>query len=97
MKFYHSTTTETAANILATGFRDATGTYLTRNLYTGVWLADQPLDENEGANGSEVFVIEIPEAVMLDYEWVEEGKPYREFLAPASLVNQYGPPALVVE
>jgi hypothetical protein len=29
------------------------------------------------------------------YEWVEEGKPYREFLIPTAVVNQYGPPRLL--
>ena len=28
-------------------------------------------------------------------EVVEERKPYREFLIPASVLNQYGPPRLV--
>ena len=27
--------------------------------------------------------------MVLDYEWVEEGKLYREFLVPAHLVNAY--------
>ena len=26
---------------------------------------------------------------VLEYEWVEDGKPYREFLVPARLVNTY--------
>jgi len=30
-------------------------------------------------------------------EWVEEGKPIREFLVPATLVNSYGPPEITEE
>jgi len=30
----------------------------------------------------------------LYYEWIEEGKPYREFLIPAEIVNRYGPPKI---
>jgi hypothetical protein len=39
--------------------------------------------------------IDIPESVIADYEWIEAGKPYREFLIPADVVNRYGPPHVV--
>ena len=38
-----------------------------------------------------------PDEVLAEYEWVEDGKPYREFLIPAEIVNRYGPPELVDE
>lgn len=85
---FHRTTSEAAMTILAEGFRDATGTYLTVNEYTGVWLSDQQLDENEGANGDTLLRVVIPDGDLSDYEWIEEGKPYREFLVPAALINQ---------
>ena len=34
---------------------------------------------------------------MKEFEWVEEGKGYREFLVPADIVNQYGRPRVVDE
>jgi hypothetical protein len=76
-----------AEQISEVGFRDATGNYLTSNQYTGVWVSDIALDINEGASGDGLFVVEIPEAVLTPYEWIEEGKPYREWLVPATLLN----------
>jgi len=84
---YHRTFA--AKQILAEGFRDAEGTYLTANVYRGVWVADSPLDINEGANGDRLLSIDIPELVIADFEWIEEMKPYREWLVPAELLNQY--------
>lgn len=84
---FHRTTQEAARAILSEGFRDATGSYLTANEYTGVWLSDQQLDENEGAIGDTVLRVVIPNGDLSDYEWIEEYKPYREFLVPAALIN----------
>jgi len=89
MRVYHRTSGEAAAAIKEAGFRDAEGTYLTRNVYRGVWFADQPLDINEGADGEVVFEVEVPEPALSEYEWIEEGKPYREFLVPAEVVNRW--------
>ncbi len=96
---YHRTTVKNANRILAHGFKDATGTYLTEQewsgvppqKFTGVWLSDQLLDINEGVPGDVVFVVtlDLSEAELDQYEWVEEGKPYREWLVPAELVNQH--------
>ena len=36
--------------------------------------------------------VDVPEEVMAEWEWVEEGKGHREFLVPAEIVNRYGPP-----
>ena len=80
---------------LALGFRDGRGTYLTSNEYTGVWLSNVPLDCNEGAAGDELLSLEIPDEVITKYEWIEEEKPYREFLVPAVVLNLYGPPRLL--
>jgi hypothetical protein len=67
---------------------------LTNETFTGVWFSDQPLDINEGAKEDCVLLIEIPEGVFAECEWVEEGKPYRESLIPAAIVNRYGPPKI---
>lgn len=87
MRLYH--TTDAAESILRDGFRDATDTYMTTNAYTGVWLADSPLDINEGAAGDVTLILDIPEHEVAPYEWVEEGKPHLEFLVPATVVNRY--------
>ena len=83
MRLYH--VTDASAEIEREGFRDAEGTYLTPNVYRGVWLADIQLDEW----GDSVFAIDIPEDEIVPYEWVEDGKPYREFLVPANTVNRF--------
>lgn len=93
MKLYHRTSATDA--ILKDGFKDATGSYGTNQLFSGVWLSDQPLDSNEGAWGDTLLTINMPEHEILEYEWIEEGKPYREFLIPAAIVNKYGPPTVV--
>jgi hypothetical protein len=87
MRLYH--TTPAAGAIRKEGFRDGTGTYLTKNVYTGVWLSDCILDINEGASGEDVLVLEIPEEIVKPYEWIQEMGTYREFLVPAEIVNQY--------
>ena len=90
MKVYHRTSA--ASGILAHGFRDGEGTYGTLDVYRGVWLSNLPLDSNEGAEGDIVLELDIPACVFRRYEWVEEGKGYRESLVPAAIVNRYGPP-----
>jgi len=81
---------EIARQILAEGFRNGRGTYMTDEEFEGVWVSDRPLDPNEGAFGNAVLEIEIslPRAVLDLYEWTEEGpKDYREWLLPAALLN----------
>jgi len=89
MLLYHRSSDADA--ILAEGFKNGTGFCLTDRVWSGVWLSDIPLDANEGAKGDTLLSVEIPEDDVLFYEWVEEGKPYREFLVPADLVNRYQP------
>src|ERR1035437_7645319 len=89
MRLYHATTPGVADLIMGSGFRDARGTYMTEHEHEGVWLSAEPLTINEGADGEEILAMEMPDDVVVPYEWVEEGKPYREFLVPAELVNGY--------
>lgn len=87
MKVYHRT--DHAEAIQQDGFRDGTGTYMTKNTYTGVWVSNVPLDANEGAVGEALMEVEIPEELFVRFEWVEDGKPYRESLIPATLLNEH--------
>ena len=89
MKLYHKTFA--ADSILAHGFMDSEGCYMTDTVYRGVWLSDRPLDDNEGADVDTLLSLEIPDEVVGKYEWIEDGKTYREFLVPAETVNRYGP------
>jgi len=89
VRLYHGTTPAAIAVILRGGFRDGTGYYLTDSLHTGVWLSDRPL---EGNLGPETFLevnLDVPEEQMSNWEWVEEGKGYREWLVPADIINRH--------
>lgn len=96
---FHVATDTAAAAILQHGFRDGRGTYLTGQEFSGVWLSDQPLDVNEGAEGSAVLAVtfSIPLARLAEFEWVEEGKGYREWLVPAEFINKHATVTLAPE
>jgi len=60
---------------------------LTNREWSGVWVSDVPLDVNEGAKGNVLLRIDLPmpDTCLSEFEWVEEDKPYREWLIPGSL------------
>ncbi len=89
MRYFHRTTRKAATAILRGGFRDATGTYLTAQRWTGVWISGVALDCNEGAEGDALLAIQIDGRKVSPYEWKEEGKTYREFLVPARILNTH--------
>jgi len=90
MIIFHRTTQAAAEQIIRSGFRDTTARYLTDREWTGVWVSDRPLDNSEGASGETLLQIEIEESTIAAYEWVAEGKPYREWLIPATVLNKVG-------
>ncbi len=79
MRLFHSTTEENASCILHGGFRDCTDYYMTEELHTGVWLSDRPLEENKGPASGRCCRRSWMRRIVSPFEWVEEGKPYREF------------------
>jgi hypothetical protein len=90
-RFYHSTTEAVAATILREGFRDGTGKYLTDKRHRGVWVSNVPLDQNDGTKDADALLelqTEMAESDLEKYEWVEEGRTYREWLIPASIINK---------
>ena|ERR1700722_20023862 len=89
MRCYHTTAAPDA--IMQGGFRDATDDYMIGELRTGVWLADRPLGIMDGTADGAVVCIDVPDELFAEYEWIKEGKGYREALIPASLVNRHGP------
>ena len=60
-------------------------------------MSDRPLDNSEGASGETLLQIEVAEEILAPYEWVKEGKPYREWLIPAAVVNRAATVAKVPE
>jgi hypothetical protein len=87
MKVYHRTNEVDA--IRRDGFKDGSGTYLTANEHSGVWVSDCPLDVNEGAGGNQVLELTIPGSTFERYEWVEDTKNFREALVPAASLNHH--------
>jgi hypothetical protein len=96
-RFFH--TTDAATAILADGFRDSTGSYLFANFtLTGVWIADSPLDVNEGAKDDQVLALDLPDNMELDeYEIVEDIKGCREWCVPAGLINSHAEVTLLTQ
>ena len=78
---------------MTAGFEDKTGTYLANEKRTGVFVSDRPLDCYDGAPLAATVLLEIrlamSEAAISDYEWVEEGKGYREWQLPPTMLNSY--------
>lgn len=91
VRYFHRT--DAATEILSDGFRDGTGTYLTGEFHQGVWISDRPLDGNEGAADTYLLAVDVPHLVAArfdqDHEWIEDGKPYREWLVPADDLNRH--------
>src|SRR2546425_3841013 len=85
MKLFHQTTAKNAKAILAKGFTDATGSFGTRERYTGVLLKNQPGAVNE----IDITLIEdeIDEDALATYERRGKGRSEREGLLPAALVH----------
>jgi hypothetical protein len=48
-----------------------------------------PLHPSEGAHGSTLLEVAIDagDGFLDDFEWIEEGKPYREWLVRAVVLN----------
>jgi len=94
-RYYH--TTDAADAILRDGFRDGEGTYgFATYTLSGVFLADDPVDINEGAVGDQVLAIDL--AVPIDdYELVADGNTSREWCVPAELINSQGIVTLLTE
>jgi len=87
MKLFHQTTAKNAKAILAKGFTDATGSFGTRERYTGVLLKNQPVAVNE--IDITLIEVELDEDALATYERREKGRSYREWLVPAVLVNAH--------
>ena len=89
MKLFHQTTAKNAKAILAKGFTDATGSFGTRERYTGVLLKNQPVAVNEIDITLIEVELDLDEDALAAYERREKGRSYREWLVPAVLVNAH--------
>jgi hypothetical protein len=90
MNLYHRTFA--AGAIIRDGFRDGEPNRLAPATLHGVWVYDEPLDEQQGALGNVLLVIAgVPEAAVADFEWdyLDRLSSYREFLVPADVLNRF--------
>jgi hypothetical protein len=44
-----------------------------------------------------LLALDVPDFLFEDYEWVEDGKHFRESLIPAEKLNHFGPPKIATE
>ena len=88
--FYHRMNPVTAREIIDSGFSDTSGYFLNNRIWTGVWLSSIPVDNEEGADEDSFLMVklDIPERELSRWEWVAEGRSYREWLVPAAIVNR---------
>ena len=106
MRLFHRTSTERATEILRDGFKDNPnppghnfGFHDQIPPIKDVWFSDFPiganpdeiieqLKERDGLHGK-IEAEFTPEEIAHQEEF---GAPYQEFLIPAEVANQYGPP-----
>src|SRR3974390_2818348 len=89
-RLFHVTTADNAAAILREGFKDGRGIYMTDQVLEAVWLTDQPWSViGNGVKGDTVLevVFRCARGAIADWEWIEEGKEYREWLIPAEFIK----------
>jgi hypothetical protein len=91
IKVYHITQAENAVEVLAGGFRDGTGMYLSGSVHKGVWVSDQLLVLLSGIELEDMacFEIKVLEEWLIRHESIQKGKGYREFLVPAIELNNF--------
>ena len=96
--FFHRTHHVAAEEILKSGFTDSTGNFMTDTELTGVWLSEVP-DLYQGPDEGVLLSVSmrLTEEELDYYEVKEDGKPYREWLFPASMLNTRGKVSLVPE
>lgn len=64
---------------------------MTASVHRGIWVTlERPWSLVTGGTPDEaLLVVECPDSVVAPFEWIEEGKGYREALVPADLLNGY--------
>lgn len=89
LRLYHGTTSRSAEAIVRSGFADRDPNRdEDKEMPACVTLFDAPVFGP--TYGLVVAVVDIPEAVVLPYEWISTDRDYRCFLVPADVVNRHG-------
>lgn len=89
IRLYYLTTGSAVPRILTEGLTDRDPEYgEDKELPASVILTDVPTTRN-GYDEANVSV-DIPEVVVLPYEWITETRSFRRFSVPAAVVNAHG-------
>jgi hypothetical protein len=89
IRLYYLTSSYAVRKILEAGFTDRDPEHgEDKDLPASVTLIDAPMTRN-GYDEARLTV-DIPEAVVLPYEWITESRNYRRFCVPAAVVNRHG-------
>jgi hypothetical protein len=88
---FHVTRKEAADAILTGGFRDGNNNGGIDLDLVGVWLSNRHLDSQSGAFGDTVLILTfcVPLRQLRQFEVCEQGKPYREWVIPASFITRF--------
>lgn len=72
------------------GFKDSTNQYMEQRLHAGIWLSSVP-GNYKGASGDVLLRVDagLDEGELSQYEWIEKGNLYREWLVPAAIINPH--------
>ena len=97
MGVYRRTSCAVVCTRVPQRFGDRAGSDMTHRCFQGVLFADGPVDANEGTWGDVVRRVALSDTVVAEYEWIEDGRPYRESLVSAALVNTCGRPQFLAE
>ncbi len=99
MRLYHVTSQDSAKIIQKRGFKAKKNGYYgihdpktnKPKFQTGVFLSNTILNANDGLliNEPAIFVLDIPEKEISQYEWLNEQGSYREWCIPAVVVNKF--------
>lgn len=89
IRLYYLTSGYAVPKILETGFTDRDPEHgEDKELPASVTLTDTPMTRS-GYDEARLAV-DIPETVVLPYEWITESRSHRRFSVPAAIVNQHG-------
>lgn len=91
VKVYHIAKSEDASDILQNGFRDGTDAFTAGSAHSGVRIANRLLVHLSQLDPSEMacFQIKVSKEWLIQYEYGDKVKPYREFLVPAFELNDF--------
>ena len=91
IKVYHIAAAEDATDILHNGFRDTARTNGSTSAHSGVWVSNRLLVHlsNISLNEMACFQIKVSKEWLGRHECGDKGRAYREFLVPASELNEF--------